>query len=122
MTLMLHELATNAAKYGALSTATGRLSVTWTVEPAGPAANVRLCWREAGGPLVRAPDSKGFGRTLIERSMAYELDGDARLDYRPEGLRCELVFPLSLQGETLLQEAEDSAGRLRSDLESRTAL
>ena len=122
MTLMLHELATNAAKYGALSTATGRLTVTWTVEATAPARSLRLHWREAGGPEVRPPAGKGFGTALIERSMAYELDGDARLDFRPEGLCCELVFPLTTGGEDLLQEAENSAGRLRSDLESRTAL
>ena len=122
MTLMLHELATNAAKYGALSTATGRLSVVWTVEATGLTRRVRLCWLETGGPAVRPPAGKGFGTALIERSMAYELDGEALLDYLPEGLRCELVFPLGLPSENLLQEAENSAGRLRSDLESRTAL
>jgi PAS domain S-box-containing protein len=122
MTLMLHELATNAAKYGALSTATGRLAVAWTVGVTGLARNVSLLWRESGGPRVRPPDRKGFGTALIERSMAYELDGEARFDYRPEGLCCELIFPLSLPGESLLQEAEASAEQLRSDLESRTAL
>jgi hypothetical protein len=54
--------------------------------------------------------------------MAYELDGEVRLDYRPEGLCCELIFPLSFAAEDLLREAEDSAERLRADLESRTAL
>jgi two-component sensor histidine kinase len=121
MTLMLHELATNAAKYGALSTDTGRLAVSWTVEVADLIHHVRLDWRESGGPEVQAPQSKGFGTALIERSMAYELDGDARLDFRPDGLQCVLVFPLSLGGENLLQEAENSAERLRSDLGSRTA-
>jgi PAS domain S-box-containing protein len=122
MTLMLHELATNAAKYGALSTPTGRLAVAWTVEVAGHGRTVRLRWREVGGPEVRPPRGKGFGTALIERSMAYELDGEVRLDYRPEGLCCELIFPLSFAAEDLLREAEDSAERLRADLESRTAL
>ena len=122
MTLMLHELATNAAKYGALSSAAGRLVVTWTVEVAGPGRTVRLRWREAGGPEVPPPASRGFGTALIERSMAYELDGEARLEFAPEGLCCEMVFPLSRPGENLLQEAEHSAERLRSDLENRAAL
>jgi PAS domain S-box-containing protein len=121
MTLMLHELATNAAKYGALSNAGGRLMVAWTVEVAGLSHKVRLRWREAGGPEVRPPASKGFGTGLIERSMAYELDGEAHLDFAPQGLCCELVFPLGLPGENLLEEAEHSAERLRSDLESRAA-
>ena len=122
MTLMLHELATNAAKYGALSSEAGRLAVSWSVEGAGGARRVRLEWVESGGPRVKPPVRKGFGAALIERSMAYELDGEARLDYRPEGLRCVLSFPLGRPSESLLQEAESSAGRLRSDLESRTAL
>ena len=122
MTLMLHELATNAAKYGALSTPEGRLQVTWTIDSAGPARSVCLRWLESGGPRVRPPEGKGFGTALIERSMAYEFDGAARIDYRPEGVRCELTFPLTSAGSNLLQEAETSAERLRSDLESRTAL
>jgi two-component sensor histidine kinase len=122
MTLMLHELATNAAKYGALSSEAGRLAVSWSVERAGGARRVRLEWVESGGPRVKPPMKKGFGAALIERSMAYELDGEARLDYRPEGLRCVLSFPLGRPSESLLQEAESSAERLRSDLESRTAL
>ncbi len=122
MTLMLHELATNAAKYGALSSAAGCLRIAWTVDGAGEARSVRLRWIESGGPRVEPPPGKGFGTALIERSMVYELDGTARIDYRPEGVRCELVFPLASSGENLLQEAESSAERLRSDLESRTAL
>jgi two-component sensor histidine kinase len=121
MTLMLHELATNAAKYGALSCEAGRLAVTWTVEGRGAARQVGLRWRESGGPRVEPPTRKGFGAALIERSMAYELDGEAHLDYRPDGLCCTLLFPLGGAGEDQLQEAESSAGRLRSDLEARTA-
>jgi PAS domain S-box-containing protein len=120
MTLMLHELATNAAKYGALSTPAGRVAVAWTVAGAGPARSVSLRWVESGGPRVRPPPGKGFGTALIERSMAYELDGEAHIDYRPEGLRCELTFPLTAPGQDLLQEAESSAERLRADFESGT--
>jgi PAS domain S-box-containing protein len=121
MTLMLHELATNALKYGALSTEAGRLSVRWTVGDLGETRRVRLLWAETGGPRVQPPAKNGFGTALIERSMAYELDGEARIEYRPAGLRCELRFPLRADDRMLLQEAESSAGLLRLDLESRTA-
>jgi two-component sensor histidine kinase len=82
---------------------------------------VRLLWAETGGPRVQPPAKNGFGTALIERSMAYELDGEARIEYRPAGLRCELRFPLRADDRMLLQEAESSAGLLRLDLESRTA-
>ena len=123
MTLMLHELATNAAKYGALSTAErapggGVDGRGRRPRPHGPPAT----GARPAGPRCGRPARKGFGTALIERSMAYELDGEARLDYRREGLCCELIFPLNFGGENLLREAEDSAERLRSDLESRTAL
>ncbi len=121
MTLMLHELATNAVKYGALSAETGRLSVRWRVAVVGQERRVSLDWVETGGPRVQAPVKGGFGTALIERSMAYELDGEANIEYRPEGLRCEMSFPLAAGDHTLLQEAESSAGLLRLDLESRAA-
>jgi hypothetical protein len=68
---------------------------------------------------VRPPERTGFGTTLIERSIAHELDGYAALDYRPAGLVCELRFPLRGSARDLLREAEISAEQLRSDLESR---
>ncbi len=119
MSLMLHELATNAAKYGALSAAGGRLSVEWTVDRR-PHHLLRLRWTETGGPPVRPPRRRGFGTALIERSIAHELDGSANFDYRPEGLVCELTFPLEAAMDDLLREAESSAEQLRSDFESRT--
>jgi len=86
LTLCLHELATNAVKYGALSNGTGQVHVAW--EPVGNAErrNVRLTWREAGGPPVTVPKRKGFGSLLIESS------GDSRVDFRPDGVRCSLSF------------------------------
>jgi PAS domain S-box-containing protein len=85
LTMCLHELATNAAKYGALSNSSGQVRLTW--EPAGDGA-VALIWQETGGPLVNPPTRKGFGSQLIESSG----DAGTCLDYRPEGLRCRLKF------------------------------
>jgi len=80
VTLALHELATNAAKYGALRTANGRVRLTWEQLDAH---RVNLCWRETGGPRVTTPKSKGFGSILIERTF----DG-ARFEYAPQGVAC----------------------------------
>ena len=96
--LVLHALATNAAKHGALSTPTGRVAMTWGLDhhddaPDGGDA-LRLVWSEAGGPTVAPPTREGFGRRLIERSIGYRLSGRTEFEFRPEGLRCEIVFPL----------------------------
>jgi two-component sensor histidine kinase len=93
LTLMLHELATNAAKYGALSTGDGGVDVGWSVEPGSP-ATLHLAWSEHGGPPVSPPSRKGFGHTLIERSIRYELDGVAKLHFPPEGMQARISFPL----------------------------
>ncbi|HZH28996.1 MAG TPA: HWE histidine kinase domain-containing protein [Azospirillaceae bacterium] len=87
--LSIHELATNAAKYGALATADGRVEVDWRVEPGGPTgARLLLEWRERDGPPVAPPQRRGFGSRLIERGLAYELGGEVRLLFDPEGVRC----------------------------------
>ena len=91
LTLMLHELATNAAKYGALSDAGGRVDVRWTLQPGAHA--IHLNWIEQGGPPVTPPTRKGFGHTLIERSVRYELDGSAQLSFPPSGMQAEISFP-----------------------------
>ncbi len=91
LTLMLHELATNAAKYGALSDAGGRVDVRWTLQPADHA--IQLHWSEQDGPPVTPPTRKGFGHTLIERSVRYELDGSARLSFPASGMQAEISFP-----------------------------
>ena len=93
LTLMLHELATNATKYGALSEGTGRVEVRWSLQPSGDLPSVRLSWSEHGGPPVQPPTRKGFGHTLIERSIRYELDGSAKLSFSPAGMQAEISFP-----------------------------
>lgn len=93
MSLALHELATNAAKYGALSVQTGRIAIAWTVRPGTP-DRVELRWRERGGPLVSPPKRRGFGSRLIEGVLAAELNGAVRLGFEPEGIVCDVVAPI----------------------------
>jgi PAS domain S-box-containing protein len=84
--MALHELATNAVKYGALSVSRGKVDITWE---AG-SGHLTLVWRESGGPVVAPPTRKGFGARLLERVVAHDLDGKVVLDYPPEGLVCTI--------------------------------
>ena len=97
--MVFHELATNAAKYGALSTPDGRVMVDWAVaNQANPV--LHLTWREIGGPPVVAPQRRGFGSRLIERNVRHDLAGDVKLDYATSGFSAEFVVPLGQeQGE-----------------------
>jgi two-component system CheB/CheR fusion protein len=95
LSLVLHELATNAAKYGALSRHEGRLRISWQVEDDEQGRRVRLRWQERHGPAVEPPGEKGFGVQLIERACTYELEGEVELDYAPDGFTCEIVFPVA---------------------------
>ena len=88
LTMCLHELATNAAKYGALSNGSGQVHVNWELLGNGSDRKVRLSWRESGGPPVTAPQRKGFGSVLIEQGLVGY--GETFLDFRPDGLRCSL--------------------------------
>jgi PAS domain S-box-containing protein len=96
LTLALHELATNAAKYGALSVPTGRVAVTWEMVHADSPRFV-LRWQERGGPPVSPPTRKGFGSRLIESALATELDGEVRITYGQAGVVCEIGAPLSAE-------------------------
>jgi two-component sensor histidine kinase len=91
LAMALHELGTNAAKYGALSVDGGRVSIGWTVAD----ERLRLEWRESGGPPVKPPDRRGFGSRLIERGLEADLGGAAALRFEPEGLRCEIQASLA---------------------------
>ena len=88
--LALHELATNAAKYGALSCASGRVEVTWAFE----SGRFVLRWRETGGPAVEAPARQGFGSKIMNASIKQQIGGDVTFDWNPKGLRCTLSVPL----------------------------
>lgn len=95
LSLILHELGTNATKYGALTRQDGHLRVWWDIDRAKEGRQLRLTWQERRGPPVEPPRKKGFGTQLIERACTYELAGEARLDYAPEGVTCQITFPLS---------------------------
>lgn len=98
LALAFHELATNAGKYGALSTPEGRVRLSWRVveSPAGP--RLQMEWRESGGPRVEPPTRKGFGSRLIKRGMGPELRGTVRMDFEPDGLVCTVDAPLPEAG------------------------
>ena len=90
LALVFHELATNAAKYGALSRADGRLAVSWTLNAEG---DCELVWQERGGPPTSPPTRRGFGTILITRSIPHDLGGESELDYAPEGFRAVFRIP-----------------------------
>jgi two-component sensor histidine kinase len=92
--LILHELATNAAKYGSLSVPEGQVAIGWSLAPENDGASrVTFSWTEAGGPDVVPPASDGFGTRLIRFTAKNGLGGDAELSFRPEGLVMTLNFP-----------------------------
>lgn len=91
--MAVHELATNAAKYGALSVSSGCVVITWAVTP-GDVPSLVLKWQERDGPPVTAPTRRGFGTRLIERSLAQDVGGDVQLTYAPTGVVCVMDIPL----------------------------
>ncbi|USA40530.1 sensor histidine kinase [Pelagerythrobacter marinus] len=100
LAMIVHELSTNAIKYGALSCAEGRIAVSWRIVPAGDAGDDRpgaptlvIDWAESGGPPVSPPEREGFGSRLIRRGLG-DRGGKVELDYRPEGLRCRIEATL----------------------------
>ena len=107
LALVFHELTTNAAKYGALSD-NGRVKVSWHVDADG---SLLLTWRESGGPAVTAPTRRGFGSTLIERSIPFELGGKAEVRFRLTGLEAEFCIPSRhLAGTPAVTTPVDHAG------------
>ena len=93
--MVLHELATNAAKYGALSTPVGHVSVNLDRTTSGDAAaSLMIVWREIGGPPIAPPGQSGFGTNLIRNLIPHELGGTVHLDFKPDGVLCKIEFPL----------------------------
>jgi signal transduction histidine kinase/FixJ family two-component response regulator len=90
ISMALHELATNAVKYGALSNEKGRVSITWQTLQEPDGRRLRLEWSEKDGPPVVPPRRKGFGSRLIERGLAQELGGEVKIGYDPQGVWCEI--------------------------------
>jgi two-component sensor histidine kinase len=95
LSMVIHELCTNAVKHGALSMPNGRVSISWTTAD----ERFKLHWKETGGPRVQEPSRKSFGSRLIEQALPGQLHGEARLKFEPDGLSCEVNIPL-----TVLQE------------------
>ena len=93
--LALHELAINAAKFGALSVPTGRVSITWIRRESAVDHALELDWREQLGPKVKARRKKGFGTMVIERNLARALDAEVNMDFDSDGLHCHIVIPAS---------------------------
>jgi two-component sensor histidine kinase len=93
LSMALHEMATNAAKYGALSMTRGRTEVTWQVT-GDIEKSVGLVWREQGGPVVEPGVSAGFGTRLIDLVISHDLEGDAQVDFDPAGVRWTITFPV----------------------------
>jgi PAS domain S-box-containing protein len=102
LSMVLHELAANATRYGALSIPAGRVTLAWATDAGKRGTNMILNWRESGGPPVVEPERRGFGLRLVERSIMQELSGNADIAFAPTGLLCILSFPVG---------GEDSAAR-----------
>lgn len=102
LSMALHELATNAVKYGALSVPEGRVTIRWSVSDDDL---LTLTWLEQHGPEVQPPDRAGFGSRLLQRSLARELGGDVSFDFAPEGVRCEIHCMIADANPPVMTEA-----------------
>ncbi len=94
--MALHELATNAGKYGSLTTSTGELQIRWSVEDKPDDAVLTLSWEERGGPAVRPPARSGFGTSVMTTVLERAVLGHVRLEYRQSGLFWALTAPISV--------------------------
>ena len=121
LALVFHEMMTNAAKYGALSQRAGTLTVTWSREPSG---DLRIEWRELGGPRVKPPIRRGFGTVIVEQTIPFELQGEARVQYLSQGVAGTFLVPAANIGEQ--EEAASAEPELLStepvDLKARRLL
>jgi PAS domain S-box-containing protein len=96
LALVLHEMATNATRHGALSNGRGgQVDVDWGMVPTSNGDQMRLRWRESGGPRVAPPTRRGFGSRLLEDALAQEVHGEVSLDYAPAGMVCTITMPVS---------------------------
>src|SRR4029077_12172361 len=103
LAMILHEIATNAAKYGALSNDTGTVALDWEIIEESDGRKLRLVWTEAGGPHVTAPVQRGFGSRLIERSARDQLGGEATVDFLPRGVVYTITCSLQRDGEWAME-------------------
>jgi two-component sensor histidine kinase len=89
--MAVHELTTNAVKYGALSTPSGRVDVSWSIDRTGAEPMLRLRWVESGGPPVKTPTRRGFGLRLLE---SHVLGDEVYVEFAPQGVRCTISIPV----------------------------
>jgi two-component sensor histidine kinase/response regulator RpfG family c-di-GMP phosphodiesterase len=108
--LSLHELATNAAKYGALSQPTGHVAIRWSLD----AGTLLLDWIESGGPGVEPPASEGFGTKIINASIGGQSRGSVAFDWRPDGLRCRLIIPCAPDEVRIAEPPQERRPRQRA--------
>ena len=99
--MAIHELTTNAAKYGALSNRTGRVAVSWALEAGGPAGRLRFSWRETGGPTVAPPQRQGFGSRLLQRVLITQVQAEVVTDYAPDGFSLTMLAPIPVRDASL---------------------
>ncbi|MDP4021579.1 HWE histidine kinase domain-containing protein [Methylobacterium sp. NEAU 140] len=99
--MAIHELTTNAAKYGALSNRVGRVAVAWSLESGGPAGTLRFSWRESGGPPVQPPRRQGFGSRLLQRVLITQVQAEVATDYAPDGFSLTMRAPLPARDASL---------------------
>ena len=92
--MAIHELATNAVKYGALSVPDGNVAVTWDMERTDTGQHLVLEWVEQDGPAVTPPTSRGFGSTLIERALNHDMSAQAKIEFLPDGVRAHVRAPI----------------------------
>ncbi len=96
LSIILHELATNATKYGALSNAAGHVELIWSIESTPQGDRIRLRWQERNGPPVKPPSYYGFGTRILRQGVAQELDGEVVLEYKPDGVVCQIMMPVRM--------------------------
>ncbi len=110
LAMALHELCTNAVKYGALSNEAGLVSITWTMSGANGSGELKFTWAESSGPIVTRPSRRGFGSRLIEQGLKQDLAGDVHIEYEPSGVRCSIRAPI---GATVNDSSFEQIARSR---------
>ncbi|TIT34465.1 MAG: PAS domain S-box protein [Mesorhizobium sp.] len=115
ISMALHELSTNAAKYGALSTQDGHVTIIWRLEGEGQDRRLTLRWEESGGPPASTPKRKGFGSRLIEKALAAELHGNVNVAYKSSGVVCIIDAPMPAGREFLGGNSGDASSKQDSD-------
>ncbi|WP_239016843.1 HWE histidine kinase domain-containing protein [Sphingomonas ginkgonis] len=115
VSLAVHELSTNAAKYGSLSVPDGKVAVSWSVQPGG---GVVIEWKESGGPTVLTPNRRGFGSSLIGRALELETGGSSELRFEQGGVECSITLPASALVQSVAEETAPAVPEAREVVRS----